>query len=136
MCLCSFLVNIRINISGLKKLCMVWTFLLFSSYLISDLSFQSIFTKFSDFKDMLYLVFIPMHLYLLCLKYFSLSHPVIFYLANTIHLSCSRLLLEAIITDAQIPIKWLSMYSCNILGFTYHIMYHLTNCLFFPVLLQ
>ena len=32
---------------------MVWTFLMFSSYLISDLSFQSIFTKFSDFRHAL-----------------------------------------------------------------------------------
>lgn len=67
----------------LTKLCMVWIFLMCSSHLITDLFFQSIFTKFSDLKDMLYLAFIPVHLFLICPKYSSLSHLVIFYLANT-----------------------------------------------------
>ena len=44
---------------------------------------KSIFIKFSDFKDMLYLAFIPVHLFLICLKYSSLSHAVIFCLENT-----------------------------------------------------
>ena len=54
-----------------------------------------------------------------------------FILQIPIYLPCGRLLLKAILTDSQNPCECFSMSSCNILGFKYHIIYHL----FFPVCL-
>ena len=54
-----------------------------------------------------------------------------FILKIPIYLPCGRLLLKAILTDSQNPCECFSMSSCDILGFKYHIIYHL----FFPVCL-
>ena len=134
MCPYCFWINTQITIPGLKTLCMLWTFFMFSSYLITDLSFQCIFTKFNDFKDTLYLVFIPLHyigyawntFHYLILSSFILQILIISHVADSLRQSSLMI---------QNLIKWFSMYSCNIRGFAYHIIY-LTNCLFFLVLLQ